>query len=210
MLEHSAGLLLAAGLASRMDHRPKALLLRDGVSLVRRNALALLRLGVKDVVVVVGHHATALTQALVGLPVKIVHNLQPEAGQAQSLQLGLKSLDIDCQAVVIALADMPLLEAADVQQVWHAFESRPAGADFVQPVRGDEVGNPVVIAARLFHEWRASSSPMLGKAWQQRNPSRVHHWPSPNPHFFVDLDTPEDLLKLQTQHGIQLDWPPAS
>ena len=207
MPEHRAGLLLAAGLASRMDHRPKALLQRDGVSLVRRNATALLDWGLTQLVVVVGHHGAALREALAGLPVECVPNPEPETGQARSLQMGLQALPPQTESLMIALADMPLLQAEDVHELGRAFDARPPTADFVQPIRGDERGNPVVISARLFQEWRASPQPVLGQAWQQQHPARVHAWPTANPHFFVDLDTPDDLLTLHAQYGIALHWP---
>jgi len=52
-----SAVLLAAGSASRMGHRPKCLLERDGQSLIRRTALALLDAGIQELVVVVGHYA---------------------------------------------------------------------------------------------------------------------------------------------------------
>ena len=49
--------LLAAGSASRMGHRPKCLLELEGEPLIRRQLRALLDAGVDEVVVVLGHYA---------------------------------------------------------------------------------------------------------------------------------------------------------
>ena len=80
--------LLAAGSASRMGHRPKALLQLGGVPLVRRQLIALSGAGVDELVVVLGHHAERIEPEVRDFPVTLVRNLDPDAGQVSSLRLG--------------------------------------------------------------------------------------------------------------------------
>ena len=61
--------LLAAGASSRMG-RNKMLLPVDGVPMVRRTAERLLAAGVAPLVVVTGHEAERVHEALAGLPVR--------------------------------------------------------------------------------------------------------------------------------------------
>ena len=77
--------LLAAGSASRMGHRPKSLLELDGVPLIRRQMLALSGAGVKDIVVVLGHYADRIKEAIRELPATLVHNPDPDAGRQVKL-----------------------------------------------------------------------------------------------------------------------------
>lgn len=201
------GIVLAAGLASRMNHRPKALLERDGVALIRRNAVALLSLELDQVVVVVGHEAQRMKTVLQGLPIETVINPNAQEGQASSLQCGLQALTSPNTDVMVALADMPLIEPSDLPPIWLAFDQRPSGCHFVQPFDGERVGNPVVLAAQLVNQWRMSKEPVLGQRWQKQNPQAVHRWLTESPHYFVDLDTPEDLALVQSQYGVHLEWP---
>ena len=53
--------LLAAGAGSRLGHRPKSLLELGGVPLIVRQLVALSGAGVDELVVVLGHHAEAIS-----------------------------------------------------------------------------------------------------------------------------------------------------
>ena len=75
-----SAVLLAAGSASRMGHRPKCLIERDGQALIRRSALTLLDAGIQELVVVLGHYAQEVGPAVAGLPVTVVVNPNPEQG----------------------------------------------------------------------------------------------------------------------------------
>ena len=94
-----AAILLAAGSASRMGHRPKCLIERDGHALIRRSALALLDAGIQELVVVLGHYAQEVGPAVAGLPVTVVVNPNPEQGIISSQRLGLLSITSTCDAV---------------------------------------------------------------------------------------------------------------
>ena len=114
--------LLAAGSASRMGHRPKALLRLGGVPLVRRQLIALSSAGVDKLVVVLGHHAEHIEPAVQGFPVTLVRNPDPDQGQTSSLRLGLAALGGKIDAVLVALADQPLIDVQDVNDLIAACE----------------------------------------------------------------------------------------
>src|SRR5512134_2267279 len=106
--------LLAAGAGSRLGGRPKALLELGGVPLVLRQLIALSGAGVDEVVVVLGHHADAVEAAVRPFPITLAHNLSPDDGQVSSVRLGLRSLSPRLDAVIVALADQPLIDAQDI------------------------------------------------------------------------------------------------
>jgi CTP:molybdopterin cytidylyltransferase MocA len=202
-----SGVVLAAGLANRMGNKPKALLEREGIALVRRAAECLLTIGLREVVVVVGHEFDRVTKVLQGLPLQIVQNPKPEEGQAKSLQLALLALSTPTTSVMISLADMPLIEPEHLTAIWRAFEQRPKACHIVQPFNGEKLGNPVVIDSCLANHWREAHTPEMGQSWRQKNPQSIHHWYTSLPHYFIDLDTPADLMRIQTEFGISLQWP---
>ena len=226
-------IVLAAGAASRMGGRPKCLLKRDGQTLLQRLLARLEAAGIDETVLVLGHHADAVQRALDSAPdhatvrrmaLHRVLNPQPTDGQNSSLHLGLaKAQTLAPDWLMVALADQPLLETQDLQDLVAAVKHAPAGTQMLQPQisaltqtkQVSQPGNPVMlrkaVMADLLHNGQSlgnagASKLPGGKEWRQRNPSQFHPWPTPNVHYFVDMDTPEDLAALQAQHGIQLAW----
>ena len=156
--------LLAAGMASRMGHRPKALLEHDGQPLIRRAVAALLDAGASELVVVLGHHAQALAPALQDLPVRTVRNPDPAAEQPASLRCGLLALDGGAD-VLVALADQPLIDADAIAALLSAYRQRPVGTELVQPEVDGQPGNPVVFSPRVREQMLAAPQGMSVESW---------------------------------------------
>jgi molybdenum cofactor cytidylyltransferase len=203
--------LLAAGSASRMGLRPKCLLELDGEPLIRRQLLALANAGVCDVVVVLGHYADRVEAAIKDLPSHRVRNPDPDAGQISSLRVGLKAQQDDklrqVDAVLVMLADQPLIGSHDIQDLISAYAHRPESTQVVQPTVDGLPGNPVMFSASVRDEILNSDSTIGCRQWQSAHPSRVYHWPTTNPRYRLDVDTVEDIENLALKTGHRLQWP---
>jgi len=200
--------LLAAGAGSRLGHRPKALLELGGVPLVRRALIALSGAGVDEVVVVTGHHAMLVEPLVREFPVTLAHNPRPEDGQASSVLTGLAALSARLDAVIVALADQPLVNADDITTLVRAFKQRE-GAAMVVPRIDGQPGNPVIFDAALREEWLAGGASAACRSWRERHPERVRWLDVDNAHFRVDIDTPDDLRRFTQRTGHALRWPAA-
>ena len=198
-------MLLAAGAGRRLGGRPKSLLELDGEPLIRSIFIALKDAGVDSVVMVLGHHADAIENAVQDLPVKRVRNPSPEDGPASSLRVGLQALAPDVDAVIVALADQPLITPADITDLIKAFKSRGDRQMVVPRVNG-EPGNPVIVDAALRDEWMAGDVSATGQRWRNANPTRVHWFDASNDHYCVDIDTPEDVARFTARTGRTLCW----
>ena len=224
--------VLAAGTASRMGGRPKCLLQRDGQTLLNRLLTALENAGIDETVLVLGHKADIIQASLSSRapatlrgphrPAMHIHQLmnpQPTDGQNSSLHLGLaKAQSLQAQWLMVALADQPLLDAADLQALIAAVKAGPADTQMLQPWVDNQPGNPVMLSQQVMSDLLAhaqgasfadgTSSKDLpgGKEWRQLNPQQVHQWTTSNPHYKVDMDTPEDIAALQTKYGVALTW----
>jgi len=224
--------VLAAGTASRMGGRPKCLLQRDGQTLLNRLLTALENAGIDETVLVLGHKADIIQASLSSRapatlrgphrPAMHIHRLmnpQPTDGQNSSLHLGLaKAQSLQAQWLMVALADQPLLNAADLQALIAAVKAGPAHTQMLQPWVDNQPGNPVMLSQQVMSDLLAhsqgssfvdgASSKDLpgGKEWRQLNPQQVHQWTTSNPHYKVDMDTPEDIAALQTKYGVALTW----
>ncbi len=203
--------LLAAGAGSRLGGRPKALLELGGVPLVLRQLIALSGAGVDEVVVVLGHHAEAVESAVRQFPITLAHNPSPDDGQASSVRIGLRALSPKLDAVIVALADQPLIDAQDIVALIGAFKKRGDAAMVVPRVQlaGGEAapGNPVIFDGALREEWLAGSADLACRKWRQNHPDRVRWFDTDNPRYRIDIDTPDDLERFAASTGHRLTWP---
>lgn len=199
--------LLAAGSASRMGHRPKSLLELDGVPLIRRQLMALADAGIHEVVVVLGHYAERIEEAIKDFSATLVRNPDPDAGQVSSLRLGLQALSLKLDAVLVALADQPLINSQDVTALISAYSHRPANTQVVQPTVDGLPGNPVMFTAEVREQILAASVHTGCRQWQSAHPEQVHAWVSDNLRYRADVDTPEDIQALAKRTGHRLTWP---
>lgn len=192
-----------------MGHRPKSLLELDGQPLIRRQLHALAQAGVAEVVLVLGHYADRIEAAVQGAhhsALTQVRNPDPEAGQGASLRLGLQALRQPLDAVLVALADQPLINRQDFLDLIQAYADRPEGTHMVQPTVDGLPGNPVIFSADVRAQMLVAGGPAGGQQWKAAHPSQVHLWASANPHYRQDVDTPEDVAALAAL-GHRLSWP---
>jgi len=200
--------LLAAGSGSRLGRRPKSLLELGGVPLIRRQLIALSGAGVDEVVVVLGHHAQAIEAVVRDFPVTLARNPAPDDGQASSVRVGLQALSARLDAVIVALADQPLVNAQDYTDLIGAFKKR-GGAAMVVPRVAGEPGNPVIFEAALRDEWLAGDVNAACRRWRDEHPERVQWFDTDNSRYRVDIDTAEDLQRFTERTGHTLRWPAA-
>jgi len=192
--------VLAAGEAQRMGGRSKPLIERDGVPLVRRVIQALLDAGVDEVVVVVGHRADEVVWVVTDMPVRVVVNEAYAAGRATSLRKGLVELPDSVGATLVALADQPLLEAADVAALLEAWAQRGAARAVVPRVQ-ERRGHPVVLEASACSEILRGDAGYGAREWMDEHPDEVAWFDSENLRYVEDVDYPEDLERIAQRHG---------
>jgi molybdenum cofactor cytidylyltransferase len=201
--------LLAAGSGSRIGHKPKSLLELGGVPLIRRQLIALSGAGVDEVVVVLGHHAELIEPVVQDFPVTLVRNLSPDDGQVSSQRLGLGALTGKLDAVIVALADQPLINAQDITALIGAWKKRPEGAAVVFPRVGAERGNPVIFSAEVLAQILAGEADVGCRQWQAAHPEAVAPFDTDNRRYRVDIDTLDDLERFARDTGHALRWPAA-
>ena len=191
-----------------MGGRPKSLLEMDGTALIKIVVDALRANAVDPIIVVLGHHAGAIQKILHDLPVTPVLNPSPDDGQFTSLRIGLQAVPHAVDAVIVALADQPMITATDIADLIQEV-GIPGAARMVVPRIDGQPGNPVVIDAALRDEWLAGEAKAAGQAWRKANPTRVHWLDTSNDHYRVDIDTPEDVAQFAARTGHTLCWPHA-
>ena len=198
--------LLAAGTGSRMGGVAKSLIRLQGVPLINRQLIALSGAGVDEVVVVTGYARDAVEASVSSFPVTLAHNAEFALGQQSSVRVGLQALRGNFDAVLVVLADQPLLGAADLTELIAAFKKRPSG-HVVVPVVDGQRGNPIVMDDVALADILASDTNLACRNLVERQPELVHVHASTNTRFVTDLDTLADLEALAQRTGWMLDLP---
>jgi molybdenum cofactor cytidylyltransferase len=193
--ERVAGVVLAAGLSTRMG-RNKMLLEIGGRTLVRRSVATALAAGLDPVLVVVGHESDKVRGELSGLLCTPVLNGEYASGMNTSLRAGIVALPDDVAAAVVLLGDMPLVDAAMVRSLVDAF--RRGNRSLAVSIYGDVVAPPIAYGRALFPELRALTAEACGKSVikQHRAEAIELPWPSET---LTDLDFPADVQRIRAR-----------
>lgn len=200
--------VLAAGAGARLGHRPKCLLELAGVPLIRRQLAALVQAGVTELIVVLGQHADRIAPVLQDLPIHIIQNMNPDAGQNASLHLGLQALSNQVDTVLVALADQPLIDTQDLLDLLVAYASRATGIEVVQPQVDGLPGNPVMFSTAVGTDILRGETSAGCRTWQATHPTQVLRWETVNTHYRIDIDDAEDMAAFARNTGHHLRWPP--
>lgn len=194
---HVAGIVLAAGASTRMGTN-KLLLPVDGVPMVRRTVQRVVDAGAWPVVVVTGHEAASVRNALTGLPVIFTENDAFTGPTSGSLHAGLRKLGNDVEATVVMLADMVHVTTAMIAELVGAV--RTGDAPLAVSRYGDVLAPPLAFRRALWPELLAWHGEGCGKkvVLAHQEHAIVHDWPAA---ALRDIDTPDDYASLTTAAG---------
>jgi len=185
------GLLLAAGMSSRMAEINKLLVPVGGTPMVRRAAEALIDGGADPVVCVIGHQAPEVSAALDGLSLGLVANPDFAQGMATSLVAGIRALEA-CPAVIVMLGDMPWVGGEVVGALTRAFVTHGPDAICV-PTHEGRRGNPVLWPSRYFPPMMSLTGDEGARALIRRFADGVVEVPVPTDGILRDVDDAASL-----------------
>jgi molybdenum cofactor cytidylyltransferase len=207
-LYNPGAIILAAGLSQRMGAWNKMLLPIGGIPMIRHMALTYLQALTPlrgEVMVVTGHQAPALRDALTGLPLRLVHNPDYAQGQPGSVATGLRETGA-WGPTLMGLGDQPQLTAGDLSDLIDAHRNADTSRIAV-PHNGDQRGNPIIIPAPLRADILTSRrNPGCGR-YTRDNPDKVQFLPLTAPGFYSDIDTPDDFLALGNGADFPMETP---
>lgn len=186
-----AALILAAGRGTRFGEEPKMLAMLEGRPLLRHVAEAALASAARPVLVVTGHRADEVAQALDGLDLVVVRNPDYADGLSTSLKAGFAALPPDAEAAIVMLGDMPRVPASLLDALAQAWREAGRPAALV-PTQAGRRGNPVLLSRALAPEIArlegdTGAGPLL------RGRADVREWPVAEEAVAQDIDTPEAL-----------------
>ena len=192
-----AGVVLAAGSSTRMG-RNKLLFDLEGEPLVRRAVRCAAEGGLDPVMVVVGHEADRVQRALDGVEYRSVLNPDHERGINDSLRKGVAALPGEVDAVMVVLADMPLVTAAMIAAMVERY--RTGTAPLVISEYDGVNAPPMLYDRTLFAELATTEAKGCGRHVVRRHQEEADtvHWPG---EALTDLDVPADYDRVRALLG---------
>ena len=195
-----AVLLLAAGEGSRLGTHPKALLRKEGGSLLERFSNAIQQFHPVECIAVTGFHAEVIESEMaknnqsLAYPLRSVRNHAPQKGQASSVRLGLESLHKEFDVLLVALSDQPEVGAKEVQELLNEYVKRESAEEMILPVVDGKRGNPVLFSHEAVLDTLATPG-MVCREYMDANPGKVRAMHTSAQAFVMDVDTLEDIQK---------------
>jgi molybdenum cofactor cytidylyltransferase len=185
-------ILLAAGRSRRMGaFKP---LLPFGETTVIRQCIQNLRQGgVEDIVVVVGHRADELQRSVSDLNLRFAVNPDPTSEMGASIARGLSQLDLNTQAVLVALTDQPAIPPDVISAIVAEWTS---GERLVVPEFLGRGGHPVLVDLSFREELSNLDSTGGLRSFFKGHRKQVLRLPVNSPFIAQDMDTWDDYRAL--------------
>ena len=185
-------ILLAAGESKRMG-TPKQLLPYKGQCLIRHAAGEAVASNCCLVVVVLGAYCDRIQPELDDLPVEICQNPHWQRGMSASISVGIQTIAAispDLNAVIIALADQPLVTAQVYNQLIKRYRETEQKA--IASTYANTLGVPALFDRALFPELLN----LDGGGAKQLLKKSDRQWNLDVPEAAIDLDTPTDYQNI--------------
>lgn len=182
-------IVLAAGAATRFG-RTKQVVLVGGKPLAQHPIDAAVEAALDEVVVVLGHDAERVREAL-RLPAvaRWVVNPAYEGGMASSLAAGLRAADPASEGAVVLMADQPGITAQHLRALVEAFRVRRSP---IVRLRFRTGPGPALLSREVWGEAMSLEGDVGARVLMERHPEKVEDvdvgGDAP-----TDVDVPEDL-----------------
>lgn len=182
-----SAIVLAAGESKRMG-QPKLFLPWGPATILEQTVANFLSAKADEVILVVGEQSERALRLLRNCPVKVVVNPDYASGMASSIVIGLGQVAGQSQAIMLALADQPLVDPPTINQLVEAFSEHKKG--IVVPVYQGRRGHPVLFSLKYRQELSELKGDTGAREIVARHTDDVLEVAVDNDGVLVDIDTP--------------------
>lgn len=209
---HISGILLAAGLSTRMGE-PKQLLPFADSTIVETVVDNMLDAKFSEVIVVVGHYAEQIQELISDLSVKTVFNPDYHKGMLTSVQAGVRSLNFPNEnnsrgastftnrnAFALLLVDQPFITSALIDIVIDTYTHTTKG--IVLPSYNYRRGHPVIFNQKYVDEILSLSQDSDGVRTLYKTHSKdIHYVEVDTDAVLRDIDYKEDYERALKENN---------
>ena len=191
--------ILAAGEGKRMGQQTKQLLPWGSTTVLGQTLRNVQQTAVYHTLVVTGHEAEAVRQIAHRAGVDTLHNPTYAAGEMlSSLQTAVRALDESVTAVLVLLADQPMVQPETMDRLLAAYWQ--GHGDLIAPTFNGQRGNPVLIGRPFFAELLALPPGDAPRTLLRRHADQLHLVPVPTDDILRDLDSPEQYERERSRY----------
>ncbi|MXY41247.1 MAG: NTP transferase domain-containing protein [Rhodospirillaceae bacterium] len=185
-------ILLAAGQSTRMGARNKLLEPVGGEPMIRRVAAAVRSAAIRRLIVVTGHEAGRVRDALSGLDCAFADNPDYPSGMGSSVAAGARAVfetPDPPDAAIVCLGDMPDIAPAMLDALIDNYDPQ-AGRTIVAAASGGQRGHPVLWDRRFADDLASLGGDTGGRDILQEHAGQVVTVEMDDDAVLRDLDTP--------------------
>jgi molybdenum cofactor cytidylyltransferase len=185
--------ILAAGESSRMG-RTKQLLPWGNTTVLGQTIKNLQGSKIDDIVVVTGFQREAVAAEAARFGVASIYNAEhAQGGMISSLQVALKSLPDNRSAVLVMLADQPMIDSEIVDRLIRAYWENQG--QLIAPLYDDRRGNPVLFGRPYFDELLSITDGSPPRQILRRHKEELTLVEVDSTSVLRDLDREEDYVR---------------
>jgi molybdenum cofactor cytidylyltransferase len=155
------------------------------------------------VFVVVGYEGSRIKRQLADRKVIWVDNSAYQKGMSSSIVAGIKALPEEVEGILLALADLPLLQSDTIKKIADNFRS--SKHRLIVPVFQGRTGHPVLIAKEFFPELLKLQGDAGAKKIIRENKEQTLFLNVNDPGIYLDIDEPHTYAKLRATKGDTAD-----
>jgi molybdenum cofactor cytidylyltransferase len=183
---------------------PKQLLPIGKHRLLRHSVLTAIASKCPVIAVVLGANAAQIRLEIHDLPVRIVENLEWQAGMGTSIRAGIQALlelEPGLQAAIVLICDQPLISVSLIHRLIATYHS--TSWSIIASAYSQVLGVPALFSDRHFSELLALNPNAGAKQLIQRHLDQVY--PVPFPEGAIDLDTPQEYQAFLMELNKSID-----
>jgi len=194
----TTGIILAAGMSTRFG-KPKQLLRLKGKYLIEWVLDAVLNSHLENIILVLGYKNREIFEAIsekaYNPALQVVVNDRFSEGQSQSLLAGLRMVQKTFPSVMFLLGDQPMVDSRMINHLLDRFWE--SDKDICVPTFQEKRGNPTIFSKNLYNQLLDIKGDVGARNIIKEHPEHVLYVEIDNSLYFLDIDTEEDLTRIQ-------------
>lgn len=165
------GLILAAGLSSRMAIGNKLLLKVKHLTIIEKTIKNLYNSNLDSFFVILGYQSHLLSKVLKNFKITLIINNSYKEGISSSIKKGISLIDHKNNGVMICLADMPKITSKIYNILIEEFKKfyNTNTPLIILPEFNGQTGNPVILSNHFFSELKEISGDIGAKYLIKKN-----------------------------------------
>jgi molybdenum cofactor cytidylyltransferase len=189
-----SAIVLAAGLSTRMGTQ-KMLLPWGQTTVIEKVLSSTTEAGLSNIYVVTGSSRAVLMKLLQGRNLNFIFNKDFANGEMlTSIQVGLKALSSEVEAVLIVLGDQPQIEARVVKEIITRFQA--SHHPIIVPSYKMHRGHPWLIEKTFWKDVLALKPPLTLRDFLNSHHKIIDYVNINTSSILEDLDTQEDYSQF--------------